>query len=133
MNSYLELNFDVLQAATGNRYPDGADIRLVNLGVIPLFSIYKLTTSSGKHLEEINHAHIVSLVFKLLSSSKESDDLSYGFDRSRDRKKRELTNNNNIKDKYHLRNCLRDFFWICRAPRNSNLWFGIQINVNTKF
>ena len=61
LNIYLELNFDVLQAATGNRYPDGADIRLFNLGVIALFSIYKLTTSSGKHLEEINHANILFL------------------------------------------------------------------------
>ena len=69
LNSYLELNFDVLQAAIGNRYPDGADIRLVNLGVIALFSIFKLTTSSGKPLEEINHAHFVSLMYTLLSSS----------------------------------------------------------------
>ena len=75
LNNYLELNFDVLQAATGNRYADGADIRLVNLAVIALFSFYKLTISSGKHLEEVNHAHIVSLMCKLLSSSKESDDL----------------------------------------------------------
>ena len=33
-NSYLELNFDVLHAATNNRYVDGNDIRLVNLGPI---------------------------------------------------------------------------------------------------
>ena len=92
LNSSLELNFDVVQAATGNRYADGADIRLVNLAVIALFSIYKLTTSSGKHLEEINHAHVVSLMYKLLSSSKESDDLSIGSDRNRDRRKREITN-----------------------------------------
>ena len=103
MKSYLELNFDVLQAATGNRYAVGADIRLVNLAVIALFSIHKLTTSSGKHLEEINHAHIVSLLYKFLSSSKESDDFSIGFDRIRDRRNRELTNNKNIKRKYHLR------------------------------
>ena len=45
LNSYLELNFDVLQAVSGNRYADGADIRLVNLGAIALFCIYKLTTS----------------------------------------------------------------------------------------
>ena len=32
-------------------------------------------------------------MYKLLSSSKESDDLSIGFDRSRDRRKRDLTNN----------------------------------------
>ena len=93
LNSYLVLNFDVLQAATGNRYADGADIRLGNLGVIVLFSIYKLTTISGKHLEEINHAHVGSLVYKLLSSCRESDNSSIGFDRNRDKRKRELINN----------------------------------------
>ena len=46
LNSYLELNFDVLHAATNNRYVDGNDIRLVNLGPIALFSYYKLTNSS---------------------------------------------------------------------------------------
>ena len=85
LNSYLELNFDVLQAATDNRYVDANDIRLVNLGPIALFSNYKLTTSSGKHLEKISHAHIVSLMYKLLTSSKDSDDLSIGFDRNRGR------------------------------------------------
>ena len=60
LNSYLDLNFDVLQDATNNRYADGNDIRLVNFGPIGLFSKYKLTTSSGKHLEDISHAHIVS-------------------------------------------------------------------------
>ena len=108
LNSYLELNFDVLQAVTGNRYVDSADKRLVNVAVIAFFSIYKLKTSSGKHLEEINHGHIVSLMYKLLSSSKKSDDLSIGFDRSRDRRKREIFNNKNIKGKYHLRIYLGD-------------------------
>ena len=62
LNSYLDLNFDVLHAATNNRYVDGNDIRLVNFGPVALFSSYKLTTSSGKHLEDISHAHIVSLM-----------------------------------------------------------------------
>ena len=62
LNSYLELIFDVLQAANNNRYADVSDIRLVNLGLIALFSNFKLTTSSGKHLEEISQAHIVSLM-----------------------------------------------------------------------
>ena len=57
LNSYIELNLDVLQAATNNRYVDINDIRLVNLGPVAIFSIYKLTTSSGKHLEVISHAH----------------------------------------------------------------------------
>ena len=31
LNSYLELNFDVLRGASGNRYADGDVIMLVNL------------------------------------------------------------------------------------------------------
>ena len=89
--SYIELNFDVLHASTGNRYADGDDIRLVNLGPIALFSSYKLKNSSGKHLEEISRAHIASLMFKLLISNVGCHDLPIGFDRSRDRKKQELT------------------------------------------
>ena len=110
LNSYLELNFDVLHAGNDNRYVDANDIRLVNLGPIALFSNYKLTTSSGKHLEEISHAHIVSLMYKLLTSSKDSDDLSIGFDRNRGRRKNELTNNKNIKGKYHVGFYLKDIF-----------------------
>ena len=34
LNSYLDLKFDVLHAATGNRYVDGNDKKLVNLGPI---------------------------------------------------------------------------------------------------
>ena len=62
LRSYFELNFDVLHAANNNRYVDANDIRLVNLGPIALFSNYKLTTSSGKHLQKIDHALIVSLI-----------------------------------------------------------------------
>ena len=48
LNSYIELNFDVLKAATSNRYADADDIRLINLGTSAPFSNNKLTTSSGK-------------------------------------------------------------------------------------
>ena len=37
--------------------------------------------SSGKHLEDISHAHIVSLMYKLITSAEDTDDLSIGFDR----------------------------------------------------
>ena len=110
LNSYIELNFDVLRVDNSNRYVDANGIRLVNLGPIALFSNYKLTTSSGKHLEEISHAHIVSLMYKLLTSSKDSDDLSIGFDRNRGRRKNEITNNKTIKGKYHIRIYLKDIF-----------------------
>ena len=88
--SYLNLNFDVLDAASINRYADDDKIRLVNLGSLALFSIYKLTTSSGKHLEEISQAHIVSLMYKPITSARDTDDLTIRFDRSGDRRQREL-------------------------------------------
>ena len=110
LHSYIEINFDILKAATSNRYADADDIRLINLGPIALFSNYKLTTSSGKHLENIDLAHIVSLMYKLLSSSRDSDDLSIGFDCSRGKRKRELLNNKTQKGKFHLRNYLKDVF-----------------------
>ena len=105
-NSFIDLYFVVLHAAT-NSYADGNDIRLVNLGFVALFSNYKKTTSSGKHLEDISHAHVVSLMYKLITSAKGSDDLSTGFDRDRNRRQRELTNSKNHKGKYHFRNLLK--------------------------
>ena len=61
LNSYLDSNFEVIEKAAFSRYANGNDIKLVNLGPIALFSKYILTTSSGKDLEDISHAHIVSL------------------------------------------------------------------------
>ena len=59
LSSFLILNFDVLHAATNNRYVNGNDIRLVNEVPNALFSNYKLTSNNGKHIDEINHAHTV--------------------------------------------------------------------------
>ena len=108
LKSYLDLNFDVLNAATKNRYVDAGYIWLIKLVAIASFSNFKLTTSSGKHLENIDHAHVVSLTYKLLTSSRGSDDLSIGFDRDRNRRKRELTKNKNMKGNYHMSIYLKD-------------------------
>ena len=103
LNSHLDLNFDVLHTVTGNRYADEIDMRLVKIGPIALFSSYNLTTSSGKHLKDISHADIVSLMYKLKTTAKDSDDLSIGFDRDRVRRQRELTNNRDIKGTNRVR------------------------------
>ena len=108
--SLLRLNADVLHAATSNRYVDGDDIRLVDEGPIVLFSNYKLQSSTGKHIEEINHAHIICLIYKLTTSARNTDDLSTGFDRDRGRRKREINNNKDIKGKYHVTIMLKDIF-----------------------
>ena len=129
LNSYLELNFDVLRADNSNRYLDGNDIRLVILGPIALFSNYNLTTSSGKHLENIDHAHIVSLMYKLLSSSKGSDDLSIGFDRDRGRRQRALTNNKTQKGKFHVRFYLKDVFGFAEYQEKGTYGLGYKLTL----
>ena len=114
---------------TINRYVDANDIRLVNLVPRALFSNYELTTSSDKHLEEISHAHIVSLMYKLLTSSKDSDDLSNGFHRSRGRRKNELTNNKNIKGKFHVRIYLKDIFGFAEHQEKGTFGLGYKLTL----
>ena len=45
-----------------------------------------------------------------MTSAKETDDLSIGLDRSRDRKQRELNNSETQKGKSHFRTRLKDIF-----------------------
>ena len=118
------MNFDLLQAAGNNRYVDGNDVRLVNLGPIAPFKICKLATSSGKHIEEINHAHIVCLMCKLITSARNTDDLSIGFDRDRGRRQRELTNNRKIKGQYHVTIMLDDVFGFCENQLKATCGLG---------
>ena len=127
--SLLRLNFDVLHAATNNRYIDGDDIRLVNEGPIALFSNYKLQSSSGNYIEEINHAHIVCLMYKLITSARITDDLSIGFDRDREKRKRELTNNKNINGKYHVTFMWKDFFGFAEHHEKGTYGLGYKLTV----
>ena len=58
--NYLELDLQVIEKADNSRYAKDVVERLVNLGPIALLSNFELTTSSGKHSEEVNHTHLVS-------------------------------------------------------------------------
>ena len=63
LNSYPDLNFDVVQTANHRkRYAENYDKRLDNLGPTALNTNYKLSTSSGKPLEDISQAHFVCLM-----------------------------------------------------------------------
>ena len=88
---------------------------------------------SGKHLEDIDHAHIISLMYKLLTSSRGSDDLPTGFDRSRDRRKQELTNNKNVKGKNHVRIVLKDKFSFVEHQEKATfgLGYGLTLTRNS--
>ena len=129
LKSYLGLNFEVIKKTDDSRYGNGNDIRLVNLGPIALFSNFILTTSSRKHLEDISHAYFVSLMYKLITSSKNSDDLSIGFDRSSARRRAEMTNNKSVKGKHHLRIMLEDLFGFAEHQEKATNGLGYKLTL----
>ena len=129
LNSYLDLSFEVIKKDDNSRYANGNDIRLVNLDPIALFSNFKLATSSGKHLEDISHAYIVSLMYKLLTSSKDGKDLSIGFDHSRNRRRDELALNKNLKGKYHIKIMLKDVFGFAEHPERATYGLGYKLTL----
>ena len=94
-----------------------------------MFSNFKLTTSSGKHLEDISHAHLVSLMYKLITSSKDSNDLSIGFDYSRNRRRDELALNKNIKGKNHLKSLLKDVFGFAEHQDKATYGLGYKLTL----
>ena len=128
LNSYLVSNFEVIKKADDSRYGRDNHIRLVNLGPIASFSHFKLTTSTGKHLEDISHAHIVSLMYKLITSIKNRDDLSISFDRSRARRQDEMTDNKNVKGKYHLKDVFG--FAECQEKATYGLRYKLTLTRN---
>ena len=127
--SYLDLNFEVIKKADNSRYRNVNDIKLVNLGPIALFSNFKLTTTSGRHLEDNSHAQIVSLKYKVITSSIDSDDLSIGFDRSSARRRAEMTNNKSVKGKYHLRIMLKDVFGFAEHQKKATYGLGYKLTL----
>ena len=123
------MNFDVLHAATINSYADGDFMRLVNLGPIGLFSDCMLTTNSEKHLEDISHAHIVSLFYKLLTSSGGSDELSFRFDRERGGRLRQFSNNKNQNGKYHVRIYFKKVFGFAEHQVKATFGLGYKLTL----
>ena len=66
---------------------------------------------------------------ELLTSIRGSDDSSTGFDRSRDRRKREFTSNKNIKGKHHLRNYLGDIFGFTENQEKGTHGLGYKLTL----
>ena len=108
-NSYLSLEFEVLKN-NDTRYANGDEICLVNFGPISLFSEAKLTTSSGKHLENVDNLHPISLMYKCLTSTQQTSQLMYEIEESTDVRRQELTNNKNEKGTFFVRIKLKDLF-----------------------
>ena len=68
-------------------------------------------------------------MYKLMTSSKDSDDLSIGFDRNRGRRKNELSNDKNNKGKYHNRIYLKDFFGFAEHQEKGTYGLGYKLTL----
>ena len=75
-DSYLDIEFVVSDDA-GGVFANDANIRLVNYGMMALFSSVKLETSGGRTIENIDHCHPNLLMYKLLTST--DDEYESGF------------------------------------------------------
>ena len=129
-DSYLELDFSVThRAAAHARYVDDDHIILINLAPIALFNKYRLSSSSGKEIEEIDNAHVICLMHKLLSCSRDSDDLSIGFHRSNVFREKEVTNNKTAKGNYHVRIYIRDVFGFAEHHKNCTYGSGNKLTL----
>ena len=68
-------------------------------------------------------------MYKLLTSSKGSDDLSICFDRDRNRRQRELTNNKSQKGKYYVRIYLKDVFGFAEYQEKATYGLGYKLTM----
>ena len=86
-DSFLEIEFVVSDDA-GGVFANDANIRLVNYGMIALFSSIKLETSGGRTIEYIDHCHPNLLIYKLLTST--GDEYESGFVRNQGKRDSQL-------------------------------------------
>ena len=67
-------------------------------------------------------------MYKLITSAKDSDDLSIGFDRDPGRRRDELALNKNVKREYHLRIMLKGVFGFAEQEKTTH-GFGYKLTL----
>ena len=98
-DSYLEIEFVVSDDA-GGVFANDADIRLVNYGMMALFSSIKLETSGGRTIEYIDHGHPNLLLYKLLTSI--GDEYESGFVRNQGNRDSQLKGDHIAAQRGHM-------------------------------
>ena len=68
-------------------------------------------------------------IYEISSDYYHSDDLSIGFDRNRNRRKQELTNNKNVKGKYHMRIYLKDIFGLAEHQKKATYGLSYKLTL----
>ena len=98
-DSYLEIEFVVSDDA-GGVFANDANIRLVNYGMMALFSSIKLETSGGRTIEYIDHCHLNLLMYKLLTST--GDEYESGFVRNQGNRDSQLKGDHIAAQRGHM-------------------------------
>ena len=98
-DSYLEIEFVVSNDA-GGVFANNANIRLVNYGMMALFSSVKLETSGGRTIEYIDHCHPNLLMYKLLTST--VDEYESGFVRKQGNRDNQLKSDHIAAERGHM-------------------------------
>ena len=98
-DSYLEIEFVVSDDA-GGVFANDANIRLVNYGMMALFSSIKLETSGGRTIEYIDHCHPNLLMYKLLTST--DDEYESGFVRNQGNRDSQLKCDHIVAQRGHM-------------------------------
>ena len=98
-DSYLEVEFVVSDDA-GGVFANNANIRLVNYGMMALFSSIKLETSGGRTIEYIDHCHPNPLMYKLLTSI--GDEYESGFVRNQRNRDSQLKGDHIAAERGHM-------------------------------
>ena len=68
-------------------------------------------------------------MYELLTSSKDSEDLSIGFDRNRGRRKNEISNNKSVKGKYRIRIYLKDILGFSEHQEKGTYGLGYKLTL----
>ena len=98
-DSYLEIEFVVSDDA-GGVFANNANIRLVNYGMMTLFSSVKLETSGGRTIEYIDHCHPNLLMYKLLTIT--DDEYESGFVRNQGNRDSQLKGDHIAAERGHM-------------------------------
>ena len=98
-DSYLEIEFVVSNDA-GGVFANNANIRLVNYGMMALFSSVKLGTSGGRTIEYIDHCQPNLLMYKLLTST--DDEYESGFVRNQGNRESQFKGDHIAAERGHM-------------------------------
>ena len=123
-DSYLEIEF-VVSGNAGGVFANDANVRLVNDGMMALFSSIKLETSGGRTIEYIDHCHTILLMYKFSTST--DDEYESCFVRNIDNRNSQLKGVHVAAERGHMYMMvkMRDLFGFVKEFRKDYIWFRI--------